>query len=99
MKIARIKHKDEIQYGIVSKDSKGGSGIDYVIPKKSIENCSFDKLSRLEKTKGFKEKKNINTKFFRKGQIDEWKKVLPNDLIIQIESSFYDEMKKLGYLQ
>ena len=39
MKIARIKHKDEIQYGIVSKDSKGGSGIDYVIPKKSIENC------------------------------------------------------------
>tara|TARA_Y100001960_G_scaffold326019_1_gene409478 strand:- start:3009 stop:3824 length:816 start_codon:yes stop_codon:yes gene_type:complete len=67
--------------------------------KKSIENCSFDKLSRLEKTKGFKEKKNINTKFFRKGQIDEWKKVLPNDLIIQIESSFYDEMKKLGYLQ
>ena len=39
MKIARIKHKDEIQYGIVIKDSKGRPGINHVIPKKSIENC------------------------------------------------------------
>ena len=39
MKIARIKHKDEIQYGIVIKDSKDRSGINHVIPKKSIENC------------------------------------------------------------
>jgi len=64
---------------------------------KTIENCSFDKLSKLEKKVGFAEKgKNVN--FFRKGKIDEWKNVLDIDLIRKIETDFNDELKKLNYI-
>ena len=65
--------------------------------RKSINNCSFKNLSDLEKIDGFKEK-NINTKFFRKGKIDEWKEVLPKNLVKEIQDNFQDEMKALGYL-
>ncbi len=64
---------------------------------RSIEMCNFENLSNLEEKEGFEEK-NINSKFFREGKIDEWKKVLPKDLIKEVEKNFYEEMKVLGYL-
>ena len=63
----------------------------------SIKKCSFKNLSDLEKIDGFEEK-NVNTKFFRKGKIDEWKEVLPKNLVKEIQDNFQDEMKALGYL-
>ena len=36
--------------------------------------------------------------YYRKGLIDEWKNVLPADLIKKIESNFKEEMTSLGYL-
>ena len=65
--------------------------------KKTISICSFNNLSNEEKKKGFLEKlENIN--FFRKGEIDEWKNVLPKNLIQKIEKKFEKQMKELEYI-
>ena len=64
---------------------------------KTIEDCSFDNLSKLEREVGFSEKgKNVN--FFRKGKIDEWKSVLDIKLIKKIETNLDEELKKLNYI-
>ena len=39
-----------------------------------------------------------NENFFRKGQIDEWKQNLSNDLIKKIENNFKGLMNDFGYL-
>tara|TARA_B100001123_G_scaffold447834_1_gene606653 strand:- start:59 stop:874 length:816 start_codon:yes stop_codon:yes gene_type:complete len=65
--------------------------------KETIEKCSFDNLSKLEKSKGFIEKKG-NENFFRKGLTNEWKTVLKKDLVNKIENEFFEEMKELKYL-
>ena len=63
---------------------------------KTIENCSFKNLSKLENKLGFAEKgKNVN--FFRKGKIDEWKTVLNTTLISKIEKEFSEELKHFEY--
>ncbi len=65
--------------------------------KKTIDICSFKNLSKEENKSGFKEKTG-NENFFRKGEIDEWKKILPKNLISKIEQKFEKEMKELNYL-
>ena len=71
--------------------------IDDVKIKKTIDTCSFKNLSQIEKEKGFKEKQGKEN-FFRKGEIDEWKNILPKNLIKKIEENFKNEMKELNYL-
>ena len=65
--------------------------------KKTLEICSFENLSNLEKKVGFSEREK-NTNFFRQGKTSEWKENLPKDLIKKIETNFSTEMKDLGYL-
>ena len=65
---------------------------------KVINECKFDNLKKLENQKGFKEKENNLNNFFRKGEEDEWKKVLPSKLAKQLEDNFSNEMKKLNYI-
>ena len=65
--------------------------------KKTIQNCHFNNLQEEEIKKGFDEKLT-NNPFFRKGTIDEWKKVLNKKQLKKIENSFYSEMKDLNYL-
>tara|TARA_Y100000992_G_scaffold255444_1_gene188623 strand:- start:758 stop:1579 length:822 start_codon:yes stop_codon:yes gene_type:complete len=64
---------------------------------KSINESSFDNLSKLEENRPFPEKLN-DVKFFRKGLSEEWKKVLNPELAKKIEVSFIDEMKQLNYI-
>ena len=64
---------------------------------KTIEDCSFDNLSKLEQKIGFGEK-GKNENFFRKGKVDEWKDVLNPKLISKIEEEFSNELKKLKYI-
>jgi len=71
--------------------------IDDVKIKKTIYTCSFKNLSKIEKEKGFKEKLGKEN-FFRKGEIDEWKNILPKNLIKKIEENFKNEMKEFNYL-
>ena len=65
--------------------------------KKSINECSFDKLSKLEKSIGFDEQLKGRT-FFRKGLIDEWKSKLNSEQTQKIENAFAKEMKELQYI-
>ena len=65
--------------------------------EKIIKISSFESLSKLENEIGFKEKLG-KTNFFRKGDIDEWKNVLSNEMIKKIEDKFQKEMKELNYL-
>mgnify|MGYP000950059083 CR=1 FL=1 len=65
--------------------------------KKTIEICSFKNLSEEEKRVGFKEQTG-SVNFFRKGEIHEWKKTLPKNLIRKIEQKLEKQMKELGYI-
>ena len=65
--------------------------------KQTIEKCNFQKLKFEEKQNGFIERWG-NENFFRKGQIDEWKQNLSNDLIKKIENNFKELMNDFGYL-
>jgi len=65
--------------------------------KETIEKCSFENLSDIEKKFGFTEKLGKEN-FFRKGLVDEWKKVLKENLVKKIEKEFFEEMKELKYL-
>ena len=65
--------------------------------RKTVENCSFDNLSKLEREIGFEEKEK-NVRFFRKGRNNEWKDVLPDEQIKRIERSYLNELKKLSYI-
>ena len=73
-----------------------GLHIDEEMVKKSIENVSFEKLQNLEKKYGFNEK-TYGT-FFRKGKIKSWEKNLNKKIVSQLEETFKEEMKELGYL-
>jgi len=64
---------------------------------RSIKKCDFKNLQIQENKFGFKERIG-KSNFFRKGLVDEWKSVLTNNQIIEIESNFKKEMKELGYL-
>ena len=59
---------------------------------KDIKTCKREELiDRL-----LLDEKKINQ--FRKGEIDEWRNVLPKNLIQKIEKKFEKQMKELGYL-
>ena len=68
--------------------------------KSSIENVKFTRLKSLEAEKGFNENPNqtSNKFFFREGKIDQWKKLLSDDLIKKIEREFQKEMIENNYL-
>tara|TARA_B100000029_G_scaffold339308_1_gene331485 strand:+ start:3041 stop:3868 length:828 start_codon:yes stop_codon:yes gene_type:complete len=65
--------------------------------KQCIDLCDFKKLQNLESKLGFDEAISSNP-FFRKAELDEWKKLLNKETKNKIESNFGREMKELGYL-
>ena len=71
--------------------------------KKSIEESSFENLQKLEDEKGFIESVKIpenkkRKKFFNLGPRNNWKKNLDKKFVDEIENSFNNEMKELGYI-
>lgn len=87
-----IKHLNQIY----------GSKFDKKKIEKSIDQVKFDNLRKIEERKGFFEnpKENIakGNHFFRKGKVEQWKDLLENNLIQDIEKEFYKEMKENNYL-
>ena len=65
---------------------------------KSVESTSFNKLQSLEKQFQFSEA-TINTKFFRKGVVGEWRQILSQKQAKQIEEELRIPMKELNYLK
>ena len=87
----------------INKISKLEFSIDRSKIIKSIQNCEFDNLKKLENKEGFSEapyKKNTyeRIKFFNLGKKNEWKNILDDKVVEEIESKFRNEMKELGYL-
>ena len=81
--------------------------IDFVLDKKKfnniIQSTEFQKVQKLEDTKGFEESvidKNTGKKikFFRSGAKTNWKKSLDPILQNKIQKAFAKEMEELGYL-
>ena len=71
--------------------------------EKAINSTSFENLSELETKHGFEEsvvdkKTGKNKKFFNLGPKNDWRKLLDNETINEIEEKFNSEMKELGYL-
>ncbi|SLN51120.1 Sulfotransferase domain protein [Roseovarius gaetbuli] len=66
---------------------------------RAIRFSSFDELSKQEETQGFIERPEENTKFFGKGQKDQWKTDLDPELADTIRAAFGDTMKRYGYLE
>ena len=64
---------------------------------KSIENTKFENLQKQEEKEGFKESPN-NNKFFYLGPKNNWQSLLDKNIKDDIETSFKNEMKDLGYL-
>lgn len=87
-----IKHLNQIY----------GSKFDKKKIEKSIDRVKFDNLKKIEGKKPFFEnpKENIDKgkHFFRIGKVGQWKNVLENNLIQDIEKEFYKEMKENNYL-
>jgi len=65
--------------------------------KNSINSTNFFTLQKLEKDFGFREQVN-GKKFFRKGEISNWKMILSEKQINLINKNFGVEMKELKYL-
>ena len=65
--------------------------------KQCINLCDFKGLKNLENKFGFDEAISSNA-FFRKAELEEWKKLLDVKIKNKIESNFKNEMKELGYL-
>ena len=63
-----------------------------------LKNTSFDKLKKMEEKEGFEESSNTNIKFFNLGPNNNWKNVLNEKLIHNIEKNFNKEMKELRYI-
>ena len=70
--------------------------------KKCIENCSFNKMKKEEKEKGFFEaikKKDTDEKikFFNLGKDNDYKKLLDEKLLFQMNEIFKNEIKQYNY--
>ena len=71
--------------------------------KNSVQSTSFNKLKSLEKKSGFSEaviskKTNDKIPFFFLGPKNDWKNILDERTINEINVEFNKEMKELGYL-
>ncbi|MDT8328676.1 MAG: sulfotransferase domain-containing protein [Roseovarius sp.] len=66
---------------------------------RAIRFSSFDELSKQEDAQGFVERPTQSSKFFGKGQKDQWKTDLDPALVDTIRAAFGDTMKRYGYLE
>ena len=71
--------------------------------KKGIDESSFENLRKFEDKNGFIEsikdpENKKRKKFFNLGPRNDWKKSLDKKFVDEIENSFKDEMKELGYI-
>ena len=92
----------KIVYDFIQKISKSEKKFDKERAKKIIQECEFDKLQRLEKINGFRESmigKNNNERlrFFNLGSDNDYKKLLNDDLIHEMNNLYRVELQKYNY--
>ena len=70
--------------------------------KKCIKNCSFDLLKKEEEKSGFPEaligqKTQNKIKFFNLGKDNDWKKILPKNILNQLNKVLASDLEKFKY--
>ena len=70
--------------------------------KKCIKNCSFDILKKEEEKSGFPEaligqKTQNKIKFFNLGKDNDWKKILPKDILNKLNKILASDLEKFKY--
>ena len=70
--------------------------------KKCIKNCSFDLLKKEEEKSGFPEallgqKTQNKIKFFNLGKDNDWKKILPKNILNQLNKILASDLEKFKY--
>lgn len=65
--------------------------------QRAVAHSSLDELQRQEAAKGFRESLPGQTRFFRSGQVGEWRDVLTASQVRTIEDRFAPAMARLGY--
>ncbi|MCK5748298.1 MAG: sulfotransferase domain-containing protein [Oricola sp.] len=65
---------------------------------RAIELSSFERLQQKEEETGFKMKPKAAEKFFRKGEVGEWKDVLTRNQVQRIIQDHGQQMARFGYL-
>lgn len=66
--------------------------------QKAIELSSFERLSKIEADKGFREKPQQSSGFFRQGTAGQWRDTLPSELVDKVVATHNTTMKQFGYL-
>ncbi|MCB9948561.1 MAG: sulfotransferase domain-containing protein [Rhodospirillaceae bacterium] len=66
--------------------------------RKAIDFSAFDVLSAQETEKGFRERVDPSTPFFRKGRVGSWREELPDDLVARVIAAHRPAMRRFGYL-
>ena len=116
-KNSNIKNKLFIKYEDLEKDSKSTfekiiqftnkllnnkKEVDKRKLSKSIRSTNFNKLKKMEKSKGFDEASfssdGTRKTFFNLGKDNDYKKLLSSETTIELEKFFYKEMSELEYL-
>jgi len=91
----------EIIYKFIQKITKLNKKFDKQKTKKVIHACKFDKLQQLEKINGFNEsmigKKKERIKFFNLGIKNNYKELLNDTLINQMNTLYSKELQKFNY--
>lgn len=65
---------------------------------RALESCKMEKLQKQEAEKGFKEKMQLATSFFRKGIVGDWVGTLTAEQVGRIVEDHGEVMTALGYL-
>jgi aryl sulfotransferase len=65
--------------------------------RRAVVNSSLDELQRQEASKGFRESRPGQKRFFRAGRIGEWREVLTPTQVRTIEERCGDVMAAWGY--
>ena len=65
---------------------------------KAIKDSSFGNLKKQEQTKGFVEKHESATSFFRKGKANQWKELLSEEQIKRIVETHREQMARFKYI-
>jgi len=89
-------------FEFIKKISNIKTNLDENKLKKTIETCNFKNLQDLEKRKGFEEAmtlkgSNQKIKFFNLGKKNNYKKLLDESLINEINSLYEEQLKKYQY--
>jgi hypothetical protein len=66
--------------------------------ERSIKHSSFKVLRAQEEKQGFTERSEAQARFFRKGEVDEWRKVLSEDQVRRLIDTHREQMARFGYL-